>query len=65
MGELEGTFARAVARPTAATGARYSQVSHRFWNTVHDVLARQRSAAEALHQLDSDLNRLSRGGHWR
>ena len=65
MGELASTFAHAVARPTAATGARYSQVSHRFWNTAHDVLAGRQGADAALQQLDRDLNRLGRGGQWK
>lgn len=65
MAELEQTFAQAVARPTAATGARYSQVSHRFWNTTHDVLAGRVSAEVGLRKLDRDLRRLSRGGQWK
>ncbi|OWJ56526.1 ABC transporter substrate-binding protein [Inquilinus limosus] len=54
----------AVARPSAVTGERYSEVSSLFWNAVHSTLSKQGDAAANLAQLQKDLNRLSRGGRW-
>ena len=65
MGDLHDTFTNAVARPTAATGRRYNQVSNQFWNAAHDVLSGRASAEEALDRLEASLQRLSRGGRWR
>jgi trehalose/maltose transport system substrate-binding protein len=65
MAELQGSFTSAVARPTAATGRRYTQASHQFWNATHDVLAGRAEADEALARLEESLRRLSRGGQWR
>jgi trehalose/maltose transport system substrate-binding protein len=65
MGELYDTFVEAVARPAAVTGARYNQVSHQFWNAVHDVLAGEAKPAESLQRLQQGLLRLSRGGRWK
>ena len=64
MGELQDTFAGAVARPAAVTGRRYNQVSHLFWNAAHDVLSGRTGADEALARLDASLRRLGRGGRW-
>ncbi|MEO6661902.1 MAG: ABC transporter substrate-binding protein, partial [Rubrivivax sp.] len=64
MGELAQTFADAVARPTAMTGTRYNQLSHRFWNAAHDVVSGRSPPEQALHTLDRQLQRLSRGGRW-
>ena len=54
----------AVARPSAVTGERYSEVSSLFWNAVHSTLSKQGDGATNLAQLQKDLNRLSRGGRW-
>ena len=54
-----------LARPTAATGRRYTQASHQFWNATHDVLAGRAEADAALARLEESLRRLSRGGRWR
>ncbi|MGF6232059.1 trehalose/maltose transport system substrate-binding protein [Inquilinus ginsengisoli] len=54
----------AVARPSAVTGERYSEVSSLFWNAVHSTLSKQGDGAANLAQLQKDLNRLSRGGRW-
>jgi trehalose/maltose transport system substrate-binding protein len=64
MGELIDTFANAVARPTAATGARYNQVSHQFWNAAHDALSGKSPPEQALARLEQALKRLSRRGKW-
>lgn len=64
MAELADTFTHAVARPTAATGARYNQVSNQFWNAAHEVLSGRTPPDEALTRLDTTLHRLSRGGKW-
>jgi trehalose/maltose transport system substrate-binding protein len=64
MAELAGTFTNAVARPTAATGSRYNQVSSQFWNAAHEVISGRTPAEEALTRLDATLHRLSRGGKW-
>ena len=64
MAELADTFTNAVARPTAATGARYSQVSSQFWIAAHGVLSGKSTADEALARLDAQLRELSRGGKW-
>lgn len=64
MGELQDTFAGAVARPATVTGRRYNQVSHLFWNAAHDVLSGRAQADEALARLEATLRRLGRGGRW-
>jgi trehalose/maltose transport system substrate-binding protein len=64
MAELADTFGQAVARPTAATGTRYNQVSSHFWNAAHEVISGRTPAAEALTRLDATLHRVSRGGKW-
>ena len=64
MGELYGTFASAVARPTTVTGPRYNQVSNQFWNAAHEVLAGQSKADEALARVEQSLVKLSRSGQW-
>jgi len=48
FGTLYPTFARAVARPSRITGARYARVSAEFYYTVHDVLSGKVEAAPAL-----------------
>jgi trehalose/maltose transport system substrate-binding protein len=64
MRELYDTVTTAVARPTAATGPRYNQVSHAFRNAVHEVLSGREQADGALARLDRRLQRLRRGGRW-
>lgn len=65
MGELADTFSHAVPRPAAATGARYGQVSHHFWNAVHDVLSGKAEPGAALRRLEQRLTRLRRDGAWK
>jgi trehalose/maltose transport system substrate-binding protein len=64
MGELYGSFASAVARPTTVTGPRYNQVSNQFWNATHEVLAGTARADDALARLEQSLAKLSRDGKW-
>jgi trehalose/maltose transport system substrate-binding protein len=54
----------AVARPSAATGRRYNQVSAAFVQAVHDSLSGRGSVEENLAELSRRLERLSRGGRW-
>lgn len=62
--DLRDTFENAVARPSAATGTRYNQVSAEFRNAVHTVLSRRSEAAPALHRLAARLQRLQQAGGW-
>jgi len=64
FGELYETFVNAVARPSKVTGAKYNQASSEFFNAAHDILSGKAAAAERLADLESRLNRLSRGGRW-
>jgi trehalose/maltose transport system substrate-binding protein len=64
MAEARVAFETALARPAAAAGTRYNQLSHELRNAVHDVLSRRESADEALQRLEGRLNRLGRGGRW-
>ncbi|MED5619441.1 ABC transporter substrate-binding protein [Ideonella sp. BN130291] len=64
MGSLVRTFSSAVARPTAATGVRYNQVSSEFQNTVHEVLSKTAKPEEAIARLNTRLHQISRGGKW-
>ncbi len=64
FGDLYETFTHAVARPSRVTGAKYNQVSSEFFNAAHDVLSGNEGAADRLAALESNLDRLSRGGRW-
>ena len=64
FGQLYDTFANAVARPSRVTGERYNEVSAAFFNAVHTVLSGSAEADAALASLQTDLNRMSRGGRW-
>jgi trehalose/maltose transport system substrate-binding protein len=52
----------AVARPTAATGSKYNEVSSDFWTAVHNTLSGEDSAAGNLELLKAQLADLERGG---
>jgi trehalose/maltose transport system substrate-binding protein len=58
------SFDTAVARPSTVTDGAYNEVSNQFWNAVHDVLAGQSNATDALKSLSRQLHRMSHGGHW-
>lgn len=62
FGDLYETFVSAVPRPSTPTGGSYNQVSNEFWNAVHAVLSGNKDAATSLADLESSLNRMSRGG---
>ena len=64
FGDLYETFVEAVARPSKVTGAKYNQVSSEFFNAAHDVLSGKGEAGDRLADLESTLDRLSRGGRW-
>ncbi|MEM7025986.1 MAG: ABC transporter substrate-binding protein, partial [Pseudomonadota bacterium] len=64
FGDLYETFVNAVARPSKVTGDKYNQVSAEFFNASHDVLSGETTGAEAVAELESKLDRLSRGGRW-
>ena len=64
FGTLFDTFANAVARPSSVTGERYNEASSAFYNAVHSVLSGDAEASAALAALQTDLNRMSRGGRW-
>ena len=64
MGDLRSVFTGAVGRPSTVTAAKYNQVSSAFFNVAHDVLSGKAKGAEALAQLDQQLNQLGRGGKW-
>jgi trehalose/maltose transport system substrate-binding protein len=52
----------AIARPTAATGSKYNEVSSDFWTAVHNTLSGEDSAAGNLELLKAQLADLGRGG---
>jgi trehalose/maltose transport system substrate-binding protein len=63
-GALYAVFTDAIARPSRITGERYNQVSAYFVSAVHDILSSGGGAAQRLAQLQRQLERLRRGGHW-
>jgi trehalose/maltose transport system substrate-binding protein len=64
FGELYQALVDAVARPSKVTGAKYNQASSEFFNAAHDVLSGKTEAGDRLADLESTLDRLSRGGRW-
>lgn len=60
---LGETFKGAVPRPSTATGAKYNQVSNAFWNAVHAVLAKEKSAKDAVAELAGKLEQI-KGAKW-
>jgi trehalose/maltose transport system substrate-binding protein len=61
--QLKPVFASAVARPATATKDKYNQVSSAFWTAVHNVLAGQAQANQALAGLKQQLTRI-KGAGW-
>ena len=57
-------FLNAVPRPSAPTLTKYSEVSAKFFNAVHETLAGNGTAAENLAALEADLNDL-KGDGWK
>jgi trehalose/maltose transport system substrate-binding protein len=60
---LADVFKNAVPRPATVTAGKYNQVSSGFWNAVHAVLAKQKSAKDSLSGLSSNLERI-KGPKW-
>ena len=60
---LKPVFSSAVARPSTATKDKYNQVSSAFWTAVHNVLAGQAQANQALAGLKQQLTRI-KGAGW-
>ncbi|UOM36483.1 ABC transporter substrate-binding protein [Acuticoccus sp. I52.16.1] len=56
------TFSAAVARPSSQTKDKYNRVSNAVFNAVHTVLSGEMAPAEALSELDGELNRIKRRG---
>lgn len=55
-------YRNAIPRPAAATGTHYNRVSSEFYNAVHDVLSKKKTADAALKDLEGSLKRISRRG---
>ncbi|TMQ07531.1 MAG: ABC transporter substrate-binding protein [Deltaproteobacteria bacterium] len=60
---LADVFKNAVPRPSTVTGGKYNQVSSAFWNAVHAVMAKQKSAKDSLSELAGALDRI-KGPKW-
>jgi len=59
MGSLYDVFINAVARPSTVSAPRYNEVSTLFFNAVHSVLTKKSTAADALEELELDLQDLT------
>ena len=46
-------------RPSLVAGARYEQVSHAYFESVHSVLTKQKPAAQAAADLEQELIRIT------
>jgi ABC-type glycerol-3-phosphate transport system substrate-binding protein len=49
-----------VLRPSRAAGKMYPDVSRTYWEAVHAVLTRKKSATQAAEQLQHELERMLR-----
>jgi trehalose/maltose transport system substrate-binding protein len=47
-----------VSRPTTSAGKMYPDVSRAYWEAVHAVLIRKKTAAQAAAELQDELERL-------
>jgi trehalose/maltose transport system substrate-binding protein len=61
--QWKNVFMNAVPRPSAPTLGKYSEVSAKFYNAVHETLSGNGSAADNLAALEADLNDL-KGDAW-
>lgn len=61
---LKVVFDHAVPRPSQITGTRYNQVSTEFWESVHQILSKQREPRAEVRRLKSELLRIGRNGKW-
>ncbi len=62
--QWKNVFLNAVPRPSAPTLTKYSEVSAKFFNAVHETLAGNGSAADNLAALEADLTDL-KGDGWK
>lgn len=62
IGELEGSVAQAIARPSRVTKGQYNRVSVAIANTFHGALGGQSTPQEATRKLAGELKRMSRRG---
>jgi trehalose/maltose transport system substrate-binding protein len=62
--QWKDVFLNAVPRPSAPTLGKYSEVSAKFFNAVHETLAGNGSAADNLAALEADLTDL-KGDGWK
>ena len=54
--ELKQMFLNGVvARPSTITGTKYVQVSEAYFNAVHSVLTKEKTAAQAASELEKEL----------
>ena len=61
--QWKSVFMNAVPRPSAPTLGKYSEVSSKFFNAVHETLSGNGTAADNLAALEADLNDL-KGDAW-
>ena len=47
-----------VLRPSRAAGKMYPDVSRAYWEAVHAVLTRKKSAIQAAHELQDELEQM-------
>ena len=50
-----------VLRPSRAAGKMYPDVSRAYWEAVHAVLTRKKSATQAAHELQDELEQMLQG----
>ncbi len=62
--DLAKVLQDAVARPSAATGAQYAQVSTLFWEAAHATLSGYGAARDNLARLDSRLQLVRSRAGW-
>jgi trehalose/maltose transport system substrate-binding protein len=63
LASMGDNFKGAVPRPSTVTGGKYNQVSNAFFNAVHAVLAKEKSAKDALTELAGKLEQI-KGPKW-
>jgi trehalose/maltose transport system substrate-binding protein len=56
LGTMKLVFLEAVARPSAAAGEDYNEVSTYYFQAVHEILTRQKTAERSLRDLDRALH---------
>jgi len=55
---MKNVFLEAVARPSAAAGEDYNEVSTYYYQHVHDVLTGRKEAKQAMQELDTILREI-------